>query len=88
MNHNTIFNRATFKFTFAHFLALVRIKDRRDVWNYVDAKMLREVQQVYPQLLVIGESETRTTGVEQEPYFGAELTEKGRQFIDALELTP
>ena len=70
------------KLTKRHMVAMRRVRDGGDVWCPTLAKLLREVQQINPRLIYVGKPRARKyTGVEQMPYFGAILTDRGRAAV-------
>jgi RES domain-containing protein len=67
------------KLTKRHLVAMRKVKDGGDVFDKRIAELLREVQQISPRLIDIGKPRAREyTGIEQMPYFGANLTDAGR----------
>jgi hypothetical protein len=48
-----------------------------DVWSYIDAKLLREVEAAYPEFIQIGPCAADIPGHKRQPYFGAILTPRG-----------
>lgn len=71
-----------------HFEIMKDIEGGATIWGYVEAKLIREIQR-YNETLVhivdIPELEEITgeefDGAKQMPYFGAILTEKGKQLL-------
>lgn len=77
-----------------HLEVMKGIENGATVWSYVDAKLLREIQVYDDKLLVIiddleelAQIEGKTyDGAKQLPYFGAILTEKGKQALLDLKV--
>jgi len=53
-----------------------------DIYNYGDAKILRQLEKENPEMVDIVEARMYTgDGTDQVPYFGAILTDEGRAAI-------
>lgn len=55
-----------------------------DVWGYINARNLREVERKAPHLIIIGSAMQNVPGHMQQPYFGAIATDAGREFLANL----
>lgn len=71
-----------------HLKTMEGVEGGATIWGYREAKLLREIQQVDTELVKIlnlSEVEEITgehfDGAKQLPYFGAVLTDKGREFL-------
>ena len=62
--------------------SLTAVANGADVYNYGIAIDLRQVQQSHPELITITKPQAyEGDGTDQMPYFGAILTELGRQCV-------
>jgi len=77
--------------TAEHIEAMMEVCDGVTVWNYVDAKLLREIDSYDKDLIEIVELDelekidsevAKLTGAERLPYFGAVITDKGFEFLE------
>ncbi|MDE1407015.1 hypothetical protein NSQ93_22520 [Bacillus sp. FSL W8-0445] len=77
--------------TAEHIEAMMEVGDGVIIWNYVDAKLLREVGRYNKDLIEFVELDelrkidsrvAKLTGVERLPYFGAVITDKGVEFLE------
>lgn len=72
-----------------HLDIMESIEQGATIYGYVEAKLLREVQKESPEYIHIIDNleelsnitDTSFDGKEKLPYFGAILTEKGREFL-------
>lgn len=65
-----------------HIEAMRAVANGADVWAYGTAVDLREVQRAAPELITIGRAMMAPAdGAKQQPYFGAILTDAGREFV-------
>ncbi|MGG3803142.1 hypothetical protein [Metabacillus fastidiosus] len=72
-----------------HFEVMEAVKEGATVYSYLDAKRLREIHNHNSELIhIVGLKElevitnTKFNGAEQLPYFGAILTEKGKEVLE------
>ncbi|CUJ53169.1 Uncharacterised protein [Achromobacter xylosoxidans] len=65
-----------------HIEAMRAVANGADVWAYGTAVDLREVQRAAPELITIGRAMMAPDdGAKKQPYFGAVLTDAGREFV-------
>lgn len=60
-----------------HFEAMTDVAYGADVYAYWKALLLREVEAIRPEYIVITEAKFPPPGEQQQPYFGAYLTQDG-----------
>jgi len=65
------------QYTIDHLNALKLVRDGADVFDYVVAIRLREVQRITPEWIEIGKAQGTYRAVDTLPYFGAILTPAG-----------
>lgn len=70
------------KITYEHKKAMEEVANGADVYDYYTAKLLREVEKGKPALIEITKPMMyKGDGTDRMPYFGAILTNKGRETI-------
>jgi len=77
--------------TAEHVEAMIEVGDGATIWDYVDAKLLREIGRYDKDLIEFVELDelrkidpkvAKLTGAERLPYFGAVITDKGFEFLE------
>jgi len=71
--------------TVAEAIALADIREGADIISYVLAELLRKLESKYPDLLTITKPMGEYSVKERLPYFGAILTQKGSEVLNALK---
>lgn len=73
------------KLTIEILVALFLVENGADIYSREVAKSLREVEQKFPSLVIITKAKNPPPGKERQPFFGAFLTDKGKQFLRDCE---
>jgi hypothetical protein len=69
--------------------AMRAVRDGADVWSPALARALRQIEQITPRLVDIGQPRAREyDGSGAVPYFGAILTKAGRMAVDSDGVIP
>lgn len=76
-------SRKVARLTDAHYEAMRAVTNGADVFSYVTARLLREVEATKPAFITVTDAMGDYNPVGQLPYFGAILTGKGKDALKA-----